>query len=74
MGMIINVILNLWLIPIYGIVGSALATLVSYSIATIAIGFSGKTSHQLIMMIKSILMINILKEIYKYGHGVYKKN
>ncbi|MEI6528170.1 MAG: flippase [bacterium] len=37
--MIINVILNLWWIPIYGIVGSAYATLISYSIGPIFLVF-----------------------------------
>ena len=64
MGMIINVILNLWLIPIYGIVGSALATLVSYSIATISIVFSKKTSFHLLMMLRSILFIDLF--FYKF--------
>jgi len=36
-GAVINIILNLFLIPIYGIVGSALATLISYSVSTLAI-------------------------------------
>lgn len=30
-GAILNVIFNLWLIPIYGILGATLATLISYS-------------------------------------------
>lgn len=34
LGMIANVILNLTLIPIYGTIGSAIATLISYSLAT----------------------------------------
>jgi len=67
LGMIINVILNLVLIPIYGIVGSALATLISYSFATIAIGFSKKTSQQLIMMIRSVLLISLFNHIKNYG-------
>ena len=32
-GAIINIVLNLFLIPIYGIVGAAIATLVSYMFA-----------------------------------------
>ncbi len=60
LGMIVNVILNIWLIPLYGITGSALATLVSYSLATFAIGISKKTYHQLPMMLKSILFINLI--------------
>ncbi len=63
LGMIINVILNLILIPIYGIIGSAFATLISYSIATFSIGFSGKTFLQLKMIFKSILLLTLIKYI-----------
>jgi O-antigen/teichoic acid export membrane protein len=66
-GMIVNVIMNLYLIPIYGINGAAIATLVSYTLATFSIGFTKKTSHQFIMMMKSLLFINIIKEVLKNG-------
>lgn len=68
-GMIVNVILNLILIPKMGIIGSATATLVSYSMATFSIGFTKRTYHQLVMMIKSILFINMFKFIaLKWQH------
>ncbi|MBC7767085.1 flippase [Arenimonas sp.] len=35
-GMVINVALNLWLIPIYGINGSAFATLISYTVGPLS--------------------------------------
>jgi O-antigen/teichoic acid export membrane protein len=57
LGMIVNVVLNLVLIPIYGIVGSAIATLVSYTIATFSIFTSRKTIRQVKMMMKSIFLI-----------------
>ncbi len=72
MGMIVNVILNYILIPVYGIVGAAIATLISYSFATIAIGFSKKTYYQLLMMIKSVLFFNFL-EVLKNGSNIFKK-
>jgi O-antigen/teichoic acid export membrane protein len=62
-GMIVNVILNFALIPRYGIVGSAVATLISYSLATFSIGISGKTFLQLKMMLKSIFMITAINHI-----------
>jgi len=65
-GMIINVLLNIFLIPRYGINGAAFATLVSYTLATFSIGISKSTYKQMIMMIKAVLLINILKEFYKY--------
>ncbi|MGA9292028.1 MAG: flippase [Ignavibacteriaceae bacterium] len=62
-GMIINVLLNFLLIPVYGIIGSALATLIAYSIATFSIGFSKKTYLQLNMMLKSIFLITFFKYV-----------
>jgi O-antigen/teichoic acid export membrane protein len=72
-GMIINVILNLYLIPVYGINGAAIATLISYSLATLSIGFTKKTSNQISMMFKSILFINIIKEVIKNGFNIKTK-
>lgn len=59
-GMVLNVILNLILIPEYGIVGSAYATLISYGVATISIVINRKSYNQFIMMLKSLLFINIV--------------
>ena len=56
-GMIINIILNFILIPIYGIVGAAVATLISFTLATFSIGVNRKTSPQFKMMFKSIFLI-----------------
>ena len=33
-GAVINIVLNLWLIPAYGAIGSAVATLISYAVAS----------------------------------------
>jgi O-antigen/teichoic acid export membrane protein len=64
-GVIINIILNLMLIPIIGILGSALATLFSYTLSVLSISLNKKTSAQFIMMLKAIFMVNILKFAYK---------
>jgi O-antigen/teichoic acid export membrane protein len=53
-GMIINVIFNLVLIPVYGIVGSAVATLVSYTIVTFLLTFHKKFVLQFQMMLKAL--------------------
>ncbi len=66
LGMIVNVILNLLFIPILGIIGSALATLISYTIATFSLGFKGKTGRQFLMMLKAILFINLYKYLINY--------
>jgi Na+-driven multidrug efflux pump len=41
--MVINVILNIWWIPKYGIVGSAYATLISYSFGPLTLLLFKKT-------------------------------
>ncbi len=43
-GMILNVVLNLILIPKYGIIGSAVATLVSYSVVIFVLHFTRNLS------------------------------
>jgi len=64
-GMVVNVILNLILIPYYGIVGSAIATLISYTIATFSIFTSKKTTQQVKMMLKSLFLITFFNYISK---------
>ena len=71
--MIVNVILNILLIPKYGIVGSAVATLISYSLATLSIVFFRKTSHQFFMMLKSITLINLIPSIRSLWHSRLNK-
>jgi O-antigen/teichoic acid export membrane protein len=65
-GMVVNVILNIILIPAWGITGSAFATLVSYSTAVFAIGISRKSYKQFFMMVKSVFFINLFLYIIKY--------
>lgn len=60
-GMIVNVILNFILIPIYGITGSAAATLISYTAATFSIIFDKDTRSQSFMMLKAILFLDLFK-------------
>ena len=63
LGMITNVVLNLIFIPKFGIIGSAYATLISYTIATFSIVFFKATSSQFVMMLKSILFFNLFISI-----------
>jgi len=61
-GAIVNVILNIILIPKYGINGAASATLISYFAATFSVGFIAKTKRQVVLMLKSFLLpIKIFK-------------
>ena len=52
-GMIINVSLNLYLIPQYGIVGSAFATLISYTVGPLTFLFFKVPRNKIIAIIKS---------------------
>jgi len=63
--MIINVILNFILIPLYGITGAAVATLISYSVAVFSIGFFPKTMNQFFMMIKAVIFLDLFKYPFK---------
>jgi O-antigen/teichoic acid export membrane protein len=60
-GMILNVILNLIFIPLYGIIGSAVATLVSYSLIILVYAFHNKFYLQFKMMMKSFFLITLFQ-------------
>ena len=66
-GMLLNIILNLILIPIYGIIGSAIATLISYTAVNFVISFHKRFMQQFKMMMKSILLITL----YQYALNVF---
>ena len=62
-GAIVNVILNIILIPKYGINSAASATLISYFVATFSMGFIPKTKRQVVLMLKSFFLpIKIFRE------------
>jgi O-antigen/teichoic acid export membrane protein len=58
--MILNVVLNLILIPLYGIIGSAVATLVSYSVVAFVPSFHSEYRFQLKMMLRSLFLISLV--------------
>jgi O-antigen/teichoic acid export membrane protein len=62
-GMVFNVILNFVLIPIYGIIGSAIATLISYTIVTLVLLFHKKFITQFKMMLRSVFGFSIIDYI-----------
>ncbi len=75
-GAMINVILNIILIPKYGVNGAATTTLISYFAATFSIGFISKTKRQVVLMLKSFLLpIKIFKVrvCYTPGSGFRRK-
>lgn len=53
-GLVINILLNLFLIPAYGAVGAAIATLVSYFIATFSIIIFRQGSRQGLLMLRAL--------------------
>jgi len=54
-GMVLNVVLNLLLIPKYGTTGSAWATLISFSVSTFSLVVFPRTHPQVLMMLKSLI-------------------
>ena len=64
-GAIVNVGLNLWLIPLYGGVGASIATLIACFVSAFYLLFIPKTQQQGIMMLKSLFLISAIQKIYK---------
>lgn len=66
-SLILNIILNILLIPKYGINGAAIATLITQFIALFLIDFFIKEyQEQAIIQLKSLNLIYLIKEIKKY--------
>lgn len=64
-GAIVNIGLNIFLIPKYGIMGAAIATLVAYFSATFLIIVIPKTSKQGVMMLKSLFLVTLFQKLVK---------
>ncbi|MBC7744342.1 MAG: flippase [Flavobacterium sp.] len=64
-GAVINILINIWLIPLYNGVGASVATLIAYFFATFSILFFPQTRHQGIMMLKSLFLISIFQKLIK---------
>lgn len=62
-GALINIALNIWLIPIYGGVGASIATLIAYTFATFSLLFIRPTRKQGILMLKSLFLISLIQKI-----------
>ena len=61
-GAVINILLNLYLIPIYGVAGAAIATLISQIFAAYIWDlFNIRTKNMFYMKTKSLLLKNLLK-------------
>ena len=64
-GAIVNIILNIFWLPKYGILGAAYATLAAYGIATFFIIFIPKTREQGLLMLRSLFLISLFQKILK---------
>lgn len=64
-GAIVNVVLNIFWLPKYGILGAAYATLAAYGIATFFIVFIPKTREQGVLMLRSLFLISLFQKISK---------
>lgn len=56
-GMLLNVLLNILLIPPYGIIGAAVATVISYGLATFSIIFDKNTRPQGFLMLRAFNLL-----------------
>jgi O-antigen/teichoic acid export membrane protein len=64
-GAVVNIVLNIFLIPKYGIMGAAIATLIAYFSATFLIIVIPKTSKQGVMMLKSLFLVTLIQKLVK---------
>ncbi|MBB2149974.1 flippase [Pedobacter gandavensis] len=62
-GAVVNIVLNIWWIPKYGISGAAVATLIAYASSNFMILLIPKTRHQGLMMLKSLFLITLVEKI-----------
>ncbi|RFZ91846.1 flippase [Mucilaginibacter conchicola] len=64
-GAIVNIVLNLLLIPHMGMMGAAIATLIAYASSAFFIVFIPKVHKQAIMMFKSLFLVSLFQKIIK---------
>ena len=64
-GAIVNIVLNLMLIPKMGMMGAAIATLIAYASSAFFVLFIPKTTRQGLMMFKSLFLISLFQKIIK---------
>ncbi|MEJ5994173.1 flippase [Pedobacter sp. Du54] len=65
LGAVVNVLLNLWLIPVYAGVGASIATLTACFVSAFLILFIPKTRTQGIMMLKSLFLVSLFQKLVK---------
>jgi len=70
MGAVINILLNLWLIPKYGGVGASIATLIACAVSAFYLLLIPKTREQGIMMLKSLFLFTVFQKIFKHQENL----
>lgn len=65
-GAIVNIVLNLVLIPKMGMMGAAIATLIAYASATLFVLAIPKVKEQGIMMLRSLFLFSLFKKITRH--------
>jgi len=63
-GAIVNIVLNIFWIPKYGIIGAAYATLIAYAVAAFFILFIPKTRGQGVQMLKSLFLFSLFQKAF----------
>ncbi len=66
LGAVMNILLNLWLIPAYGGIGASVATLIACIFSTFYLLFLPKTRQQGIMMLKSLFLITLFQKLLNH--------
>jgi O-antigen/teichoic acid export membrane protein len=64
-GAVINILLNLWLIPLYGGIGASIATLIACFTTAFWILFIPKTRAQGILMLQSMFLISLFQKLHE---------
>ncbi|MGV8877530.1 MAG: flippase [Sphingobacteriaceae bacterium] len=64
-GAVVNILLNIWLIPLYGGIGASVATLFAVFAANFFILLIPKTRGQGILMLKSLFLISLFQKIIR---------
>ena len=65
-GAIVNILLNLILIPRMGMMGAAISTLVAYASLVFFITFIPKVRGQGIMMLRALFLVSLFQKIFKH--------
>ena len=69
-GMVMNIILNILLIPVWGEIGAAIATVISYACATFAVLLFPRSRYNGLRMLKSMNLFSSSHLVWSFKRGV----